>query len=134
METFDIPVIRTASRTKIISVQATSLKEAQSLALDEAGDHDFPSEKESFYQVQDCPQLEREIIATGASAFTSGNDPYSEYQKLVEANDNGGESDFACDRANISEPYDNYLVEELLSVINDHISVVRALTQRVNGV
>jgi hypothetical protein len=55
--------------------------------------------------------------------------PYGEYQKLVEANNNGGENDFACDRANISELY---LVGDLLSAINDHI--VRSLKHRVNGI
>lgn len=49
---FEIPVVRTSHAFRTIKVKATSLEEAQRLALEEAGDYEF-SEKNSDYSIEE---------------------------------------------------------------------------------
>jgi hypothetical protein len=52
---FLIPVVRIGYGFKTIEVEAESQEEAEELALDEAGDHEY-SEKESQYEIEDSPR------------------------------------------------------------------------------
>jgi hypothetical protein len=52
---FSIPVVRIGYGFKNIEVEANSQEEAEQLALDEAGDHEY-SEKESNYEIEDSPR------------------------------------------------------------------------------
>lgn len=54
---FKVSVCRTAHRHCDITVEANSQKEAEELALDEVGDHDFSGEKEADYTVQGVSPL-----------------------------------------------------------------------------
>ncbi|MCA6372197.1 MAG: hypothetical protein IM631_12530 [Cytophagales bacterium] len=50
IQEFTVSVMRTSYAFRDIKVQAKSQKEAEKLALDEAGDHDY-SEKEADYSI-----------------------------------------------------------------------------------
>ena len=47
------PVTRTATRHITIEVEADSREEAMAVALEEAGDHEFPGESEAEYDTPD---------------------------------------------------------------------------------
>lgn len=54
-KTYSVPVVRIGYGFKNIEVEANSQEEAEQLALDEAGDHEY-SEKESQYEIEDSPR------------------------------------------------------------------------------
>jgi hypothetical protein len=51
MATYEVEVIRTATRTAKIVVEADSKEQAEILALEEAGGVNFSSENEAVYEV-----------------------------------------------------------------------------------
>lgn len=53
---FSIPVVRIGYGFATIEVEASSQEEAEQLALDEAGDHEY-SEKSSDYEIEGTPQI-----------------------------------------------------------------------------
>lgn len=56
-KTFEVTVIRAATRTARIKVSAATAKEAEDKAIDEAGGYDFELEKTAEYEVEDCVEV-----------------------------------------------------------------------------
>jgi hypothetical protein len=121
MKTFDIDVVRTSKRIKTISVTADTLEQAQVLALEQAGNYEFPNEKDADYSLADGETVSREVQATriAASAFMSGDDPYGEYEKLLEASEDGKGFDNAENHAEVWEAVEGKTVDALIGIVDE---------------
>lgn len=122
MKTFSIPVIRTVHQCKEISVQAETYEQACEVALDEAGDHEFPSEKESNYSIANDNSP---YIKAAASAFCSGDSPLSEYEQLLQASEDGYGDDDAASYALIWQPLLGHSVDSIIGLIENHAAAIR---------
>lgn len=126
MNTFNIPVVRTVHQVKEIPVSANTYEEACDIALDQAGDHEFPSEKESHYSVADDNSP---YLLAAASAFCSGDKPMQEYEKLLEASEQGNGDDEAATYALIWQPICGFSVDTVIGLIENHADVIKYTIQ-----
>lgn len=62
MATYRVEVVRTSSRVAEIEVEANSIEEAQSLALEQAGDTLFSSESDCDYEVNGVVEVDESNV------------------------------------------------------------------------
>ena len=129
MKTFEVPVVRTAHQFLTLYIHAETQKQAEALALDQAGDHEFPGEKSAEYSIQGNGQSMKPFLEAAASAFCSGDDPMEEYHKLLEASEQGHGDHEAATYALIWGPLASHSVDEVIHYIEDHADAIKGIVQ-----
>lgn len=123
METFDIPVRRTAHQFATLSVQAQTQEEANEKALDQAGDHEFSGEKSADYFLVnqgDGVRRKKALTASAAAFLSDEEDPASQYERLLDASENGHGLERAGDHVRVWLPLENFEVDTLIGIIEKH--------------
>lgn len=136
MEKFDVEIMRTARQFKTITVEAQSLEQAQTLALDQAGDHEFPGEKSADYAIAGQLGIDREKVTRQIVEmfFINGDDAYEQYLELKALSAKGNGHSIAANHAEINPCFIGSPIDEVLENIDHNVNgVIEIITEQQNN-
>lgn len=117
---YSVTILRTATRSATISVEASSIEEAHQIALQSAGSIDYSSEKTADYEIDGFISESKKVraLSLAVQPFLSGETPLKEYKELIAAQDSGKGDELAHTLALVWQPLEHLTVDEVLKNIH----------------